>query len=353
MKNLEHINISGNEKISLISNLATMLSAGIPIIETVDSLLEDSKGNMKILLTTLRADLMQGKRIYITFARFPLVFDSVTTNIIRASEEAGTLDVALTDLKANMKKDMEFNDKIRGALIYPIFIGVVFVAVMLVILIVVIPKISTVFTSLGEALPLPTQILIASSNFLLKNTLWAIIATGVICLVIYYFFKTQKRMIIRFFLTMPYISGLGKQIDVSRFTRSLYLLLNAGIPIGNAMQLSERVVNKKEVLEAIQHCRQMVVSGRTLSQGFKDYKNIFPSIIIKITEAGEKSGSLDKSMQDASDYLDYQVSNALRTATALIEPAMLVIVGILIGGMMLAIIAPMYSLISNVSNTAH
>lgn len=350
MRKLENISISANEKITLISNLSTMLSAGIPIIETVDSLLEDSKGHLRIFLETLRADLMQGKRIYTTFAHFPKIFDTVTTNIIRASEEAGTLDVALNDLRVTLKKDMEFSDRIRSALIYPVFISVVFVAVMLVILIVVIPKVSTVFSSLAVTLPLPTQLLLFASNFLLKNTLLAIISTVVFFGVIYFFLKTKKKLIISMLLSLPYVSNLGKQVDIARFTRSLYLLLNAGIPIGSAMQLSEAVVNKKEVLVAIQHSRQLVVSGSNLSQGFKDYKNIFPSIIIKITEAGEKSGSLDKSMQDASEYLDYQVSNTLKTVTALIEPAMLVIVGVLIGGMMLAIIAPMYGLISNVSN---
>ncbi len=350
MKKLKNISISGNEKIGLISNLATMLSAGIPIIETVDSLLEDSKGHMRILLETLRADLMQGKRIYTTFERFPKIFDSVMVNIIRASEEAGTLDVALNDLRINLKKDMEFNDRIRSALIYPIFIAFVFVGVMLVILIVVMPKISTVFKSLNTPLPLPTKMLIASSDFLVNNTLTAVAISAVIIGFFYLLFKTQKKLFTKALLSLPYISQLGKEIDIARFTRSLYLLLNAGIPIGNAIQLSEAVVNKHEVLLAIQHSRQLVISGRDLSQGFKDYKKVFPSIIIKITEAGEKSGSLDKAMQDASEYLDYQVANTLKTVTALIEPAMLVVVGILIGGMMLAIIAPMYSLIANISN---
>jgi len=350
MKNIANITISGNEKIGLISNLATMLGAGIPIIETVDSLLEDSKGHMKIFLEALRADLMQGKRIYTTFERFPKIFDNVTANIIRASEEAGTLDTTLNDLRINMKKDMEFTDKIRSALIYPIFISFVFIGVMLVILIVVMPKIATVFKSLGTTLPLPTQMLINSSDFLIHNTLLAIGITICVLASFYFLFKTQKRLIVSTLLSLPYISKLGKEIDVARFTRSLYLLLNAGIPIGNAMELSEAVINKREVLVAIQHSRQLVVSGRNLSQGFKDYKAIFPGMIIKITEAGEKSGTLDKSMQDASEYLDYQVSSTLKTVTALIEPAMLVIVGILIGGMMLSIIAPMYSLIANVSN---
>lgn len=347
---LEQVSISNNDKITLVSNLSTMLSAGIPIIESVDSLLEDSKGHMKIVLETLRADLMQGKRVYMSFSRFPKIFDNVTTNLIRASEEAGTLDVSLNDLKVNLKKEMEFNDKIRGAMIYPVFILVVFFSVMIVILVVVVPKISTVFGSLKITLPVPTQIMIVLSDFLIHNTIVAIIVSVTFASCVIYLVRTRKKALIRLLLSLPYVSKLGRAIDIARFTRSLYLLLNAGVPIGGALQLSESVVNKQEVLTAIQHSRQLVLSGKKLSQGFKDYKNVFPSIVIKITEAGEKSGSLDKSMQDASEYLDYQVSETLKTVTALIEPVMLVFVGVLIGGMMVAIIAPMYGLISQISN---
>ena len=347
---LADVSISTNEEINLISNMATMLGAGIPIIEVIDSLLEDSKGHLKIVLETLRADLMQGKRIYTSFARFPRIFDNVTINLIRASEEAGTLDVSLEDLKINIQKQMEFNDRIRGAMIYPIFILFVFVSVMIVILIVVIPKISTVFTSLKMTLPLPTQIMIVASNFLIQNTIEAVSSAIFLVGIIIYMIKTKKKFLVGMLLSLPYISKLGKDIDIARFTRSLYLLLNAGLPIGSALALAGSVANKKDVSVAIEHSRQVVLAGKSLSEGFKAYKNIFPSMIIKITEAGEKSGSLDKSMQDASEYLDYQVSQTLKTVTALIEPIMLVVVGILIGGMMMAIIAPMYGMISQVSN---
>ncbi len=347
---LANLSISTNEEINLISNMATMLRAGIPIIEVIDSLLEDSKGQLKIVLETLRADLMQGKRIYTSFSRFPKIFDNVTINLIRASEEAGTLDVSLEDLKINIQKQMEFNDQIRGAMIYPVFILFVFFSVMIVILIVVIPKISTVFSSLGTTLPLPTQMMIVASNFLIKNTIEAISFAILISAFILYMIRKHKKFLIRMLLSLPYISKLGKDIDIARFTRSLYLLLNSGLPIGSALALAGSVVNKKEVAEAIEHSRQVVLAGKSLSEGFKAYKNIFPSMIIKITEAGEKSGSLDTSMQDASVYLDYQVAQTLKTVTALIEPVMLVVVGILIGGMMLAIIAPMYGMISQISN---
>src|SRR5260221_7202848 len=146
------ITISASDKLNLLSNISTMMSAGIPIIETVDSLLDEAKGNPRKILQQLKEDLMQGKHIYSSFALFPRAFDKVTINIIRASEEAGTLDTTLKDLRAQIQKDMEFTDRIRGALTYPLFIFVVFIAIMLLILLVVIPKISTVFLHLHVVL---------------------------------------------------------------------------------------------------------------------------------------------------------------------------------------------------------
>src|SRR5580692_2413217 len=166
-----NITISSSDKIALISNLHTMLAAGIPILETIDSLLEDSKGTQKKLLQTLRQDLGQGQHMYVTFAKFPKIFDKVTVSIIKSAEESGTLDTTLSDLKINIKKEIEFNDRIRSALIYPFFILIVFVVVMTVILVVVIPKIATVFTQLNVTLPLPTKILIFLSDALLTYTI--------------------------------------------------------------------------------------------------------------------------------------------------------------------------------------
>ncbi len=345
----DNLSLSSNDKITLVSNLSTMLSAGIPILEAVDSLLEDAKKNVKKVLDTLRNDLVQGKPVYSSFAKFPNVFDKVIINIIKASEEAGTLDVTLKDLKDTIKRDIEFNDRLKSAMIYPLFIIGVFIGVMLMILIVVIPKITTVFASLKVALPLPTKVLLAMSNAILNYPVYTIAGTIVFTALIIIIFKTKRLLLTRIFLTFPIISGLAKKIDIMRFTRSFYLLLNAGIPITTALTLSEEVVMKKEIGAAIHRAREMVVSGKKLSAGFKEHRSVFPSIMIKITEAGERSGSLDKSMQDVFEYLSYEVDKALRTATALIEPIMIVFIGVLIGGIMLSIIAPMYSLISQVA----
>lgn len=346
--NPESLRLSTAEKLGLISNLATMLSAGIPILEVVDSLLEDAKGSQKKLLESLKADLSQGSHVSDAFSRFPKIFDKITVNLIKASEEAGTLDVTLTDLKASIKKDAEFMDKIKGALTYPVLIFFVFAGVLVMILVVVVPKISGVFLRLNVALPLPTQILIGMSQILTKYTIFVVIGIALLIAGVFFLYREKKRAFLHLLFMLPLVSTLAKQIDLTRFSRSLFLLLNAGIPIAAALELAQEVVVKREVSEAIAHCKEVVLGGSELSDGLKFAKNIFPNIMIKITEAGEKSGSLDKSMQDVSEYLDYQVDKTLKTLTTLLEPLMLIFVGVLVGGMMLAIIAPIYGLIGQV-----
>ncbi len=344
----ERASLSNNDKITLISNMATMLSAGIPILEAVDSLLDGSKGGQKLILDTLKDDLVQGKRVHTTFSKFPRIFDKVTVNIVKASEEAGTLNVTLKDIITILKKDIEFNDKIRSALVYPVFILFVFIGVLIMILTVVVPKIATVFRRMNVELPVPTQVMIFLSDLILNYTIQLILAVVIIGSLFIFFYKRKKRFILNIFFSLPYVSRLAREIDLTRFSRSMYLLLTAGIPITSALELSQEVVLKKEVNKAIIHSKDAVISGKKISEGFKDFKGVFPNVMIKIVEAGEKTGSLDKSMQDSSDYLDYQVSSTVKLVTALIEPVMLVFVGVMVGGMMLAIIAPIYSLVGQV-----
>ncbi|HSW48211.1 MAG TPA: type II secretion system F family protein [Candidatus Saccharimonadales bacterium] len=348
MSNIKNLTIGSKDKIGLISNLHTMLAAGIPILETVDSLLEDAKGNPRKLLLALRADLVEGQHVAVTFAKFPRIFDKVTVNIIKASEEAGTLDTTLKDIKDNIKRDIEFNNKIKGALIYPMFIMAVFFAVLIMILVVVVPKISTVFLRMNVPLPLPTKIMIYMSDALLKNTFPVILGLGLSIFTLVYLYKRNKRAFVSILISFPVISSMAQKIDLTRFTRSLYLLLGAGIPITSALELTQEVVAKKEMQTAIKHAKEIVFAGKKLSQGLKDNKRLIPSIMIKIIEAGERTGTLDKSMQDVAEYLDYEVSNSLKTLTALIEPLLLVVVGVMVGGMMMAIISPIYGLVGQI-----
>lgn len=344
----ENITLSNNDKLGLLSDLGTMLSAGIPLLESVEALLDDAKGNQKKLLEVLRDDLTQGKHVYFTFSKFPNVFTRVVVSIIKASEEAGTLDITLKDLKDNLKKDMEFADKVRSALIYPLFIVFVFLAVLLMILIVVVPKISSVFSRMNVVLPVPTRIMIFVSDLLINQTIPTVLSLTVFGFIIVFLYKKKKKFLLNLIAKLPIVSTLTKDIDLTKFSRNFYLLLNAGIPITSALELTENVVVNREIEVGLRQAKEAVASGRKLSEGFKGNRKIFPSIMIRITEAGERSGSLDKSMAEISDFLDYQVSTKLKTTTALLEPLMLVVIGVLVGGMMLAIIAPIYGLIGQV-----
>lgn len=341
----ENLTLSTNDKLAMISNLATMLKAGIPILEAVESLKEDSKANQKKVLDCLSEDLVQGKGVNFSFARFPKIFDKVTVNIIKAAEDAGTLDTTLADLKSSIKRDIEFNDRIKEAMIYPMLIMAVFVGISLMILTFVIPKISTVFSSMSIDMPLITKIMIFMSDIILKQTIPLIVSLVILILLVVLIFKKQKRNIINLFTKLPYISDLSKKIDVTRFARTLYLLLSSGIPITSALVLTEEVVMRKDVSRAIAHLSEIVLSGKKISVGLKDHKKIFPTILIKIAEAGEKTGTLDKAMQEASEYMDYEVAGSLKTVTTLIEPLMLILVGIAVGGMIMSIISPIYGMV--------
>ena len=343
--NAKNITISDNEKVSLFSTLSTMINAGIPILETVDSIADGSKGNTKKVIESIREDITQGKSLSVAFSKFPSVFNKVTINVIKASEEAGTLDVVLKDLKSQLQKDMEFINNVKSAVTYPLVILVLFMAVLMIILVVVVPKIATVFIQLRVKLPLPTKILIFMSDTVLHYPIPLLIGLALIVGGFMLLFRYKKSIILGFIFSLPLVSRLIKEIDLVRFSRSMYLLLNSGITITSALALVEGTVMRKDIAKAIAIGQETVLSGKKISDAFKDKKTIFPVIVVKIIEAGEKTGTLEKSMQEIAEYMDYQVNSTLKTVISLLEPLMLVFVGILVGAMMMSIITPIYGLI--------
>ncbi len=345
-----NLKISNSEKLSLFSTLSTMISAGIPILEVIDSLLEDSKGNSKKIIQSVRDDLVQGESLSTAFSKFPATFNKVTINVIKAAEEAGTLEVVLNDLKDQLQKDMEFIDNVKSAVTYPIVIFFLFLAVMVLILVEVMPKIATVFISLNVKLPLPTQILIFMSNILIRDTIPFLLGLFLVFLIVYLIIKFKSHWITNILFSLPVVSTLIREIDLTRFSRNMYLLLSSGITITSALTLVEDVVMRKDMRKIILEAQEIVQSGKKLSEAFKGKKSAFPGLAIKIIEAGERTGTLDKSMQEIGEFMDYQVSSTLKTLISLLEPLMLVVVGVLVGGMMMSIIGPIYGLISTVGN---
>lgn len=342
------IKLSAKEKIQLLSNLGTMLAAGIPILECINSLLEESKNDTKKILTTVKDDLQAGQVLHQSFSKFPRTFDMVTVNLIKAAEKAGTLETALKDIKEGIQKEMEFADKIKSALMYPVFVLFVFIGVMLMMLIVVIPRISRVFTRLKADLPLPTKAMIFASDILIHQWQWVLVVLGLTAVVFALLIRYQRQLFVSALTSLPYVSGLVKQIDTTRFARSMYLLLNSGLPIVSALELSQEVMTKKEMRKLVENARKMVMDGKRFSEGLRSKQKHMSGMTVKLIEVGERSGTLTQSMKDVSNSLDYEVTRNLQTATALLEPIMLVFVAVIVGGMMMSIIGPIYGLISNV-----
>lgn len=341
--------LSPKDKQALVANLGTMLNSGIPILEAIDTLLSDSKGASRKVLELFKQSLSDGRPISHAMQKAPRVFDPVTVNLIQAAEAAGTLEEALHDLSESIKRDMAFTDQIRSSLLYPAFVFGIFVLVLLVILVFVVPRIGQVFLGLRVQLPAPTLVLIAASNFLLKFYPYLLAGLAVTVAGLVFLLRTRRRFILNALLNLPLLTRLGRLIDLTRFTRSMNQLLRAGVPVAEALELSMRVVTKREIAQAIEHMQRAVAAGKSLSEGVRASRGVIPPIMVRILDTAERTGTLEKTMQEMSDYCETQVSRMLKTITTLIEPVLIVLIAVLVGGMMLAIIAPIYNIIGQVN----
>jgi len=347
--NQNRVRVSVKDKMQLFGNLSTMLKAGIPILESVEALLEETKGNTQQVLETIKEDLQAGKIINESLAKYPESFDKVTVNLIKAAEEAGTLEVALRDLQESLKKEMEFSDKVKSSLMYPAFVLVVFIGMMIVMMVMVIPKMSQVFRRMKMDLPLATRIMFAASDGLM-NHYWIVIGVIATLLVgIGLFYHFNRRLVANIIFSLPVLSSLMRDIDLTKFTRSISLLLGSGIPIVKALELTEDTIIKKDLRELLVNARERIKAGDKFTTGLRTEKQLISGVLIKLIEVGERTGTLDSSMKDVATMMDYEVTKRLQKATSLLEPLMLVFVGLSVGGVMITIIGPIYGLISSVS----
>lgn len=333
------------EKLSLFSSLATMVAAGIPILESANSLLEETNGNQKAFLTFLIKNLEQGKKIADTLQKFPASFDPATVSVIRAAEESGKLEEALKDITINFKKQAAFNEKINSALMYPVLVLIVFFGVMILILTVVMPRVADVFKRLDIDLPLITRILIFLSDILVNNTAVFLFSLVVFVVGGFLIFKWKGSKVKAYILQLPGLRKFGQQVDLAQFSRTLALVLGAGIPITDALKMAHSILLSPQISKAVAIAVESVNSGRSLTDGLQKSPGLFPAVMKRMIESGERSGSLEKSMQEAADYFEEKVEQNVKQMTTLLEPILLVVIGVLVGGMMLAILTPIYGLI--------
>jgi len=346
---MSNIHLSGKDRLSLFTDLSTMLTAGIPILETVESLEEDSTGGIKRVLKELHKTLVNGEPLSQGLSRFPNAIDPVTVNTIRAAETGGTLEATLQDLVKTMKKELAFSDSLRMAMLYPAFIGVIFMGIIILMLTFVVPKIAQVFSGMRIEMPLITKIMIVMSNFFIAH--WPVITVGAIGMGVgvYALIQANRRAMIRLMLSLPGLHQLGLNIDLARLTRSFGLVVRAGLPLEETLSLSKRVVNKPQILKVVEHMEQNVGQGKALGDGLKDFHKVVPPIMARSITTAESSGTLEQTMQNLAEYFDDQVAGSLKAVSSMIEPILIVVIGVMVGSLMITIIAPIYNMISQIS----
>jgi type II secretory pathway component PulF len=346
-----HVQLSGKDKLALFTDMSTMLTAGIPILDIIESLRHDARGDTKVIVAALHRSLVNGEPLSHGMAAFPRTFDPVTLNTMRAAEIGGTLEETLQDIVRTLKKELAFSDTIHTAMIYPAFIGVVFLAIILLMLTFVIPRISEVFSSLRVTMPPVTRLMIAMSNFFVANWIPVIVVTLLIAAGMTAFVRANSRAIIRLILMLPGLRRLGTNIDLARMTRSFALLIRTGIPLDEALVLSKRVVRKPEILRAIEHMQRNIDAGRSLGSDLRATQPVIPPIMARSIETAESSGTLEQTLQNLAEYFDEQVADSVKAASALLEPVIIVVIGVMVGALMVTIIAPIYNMISQISST--
>ena len=324
----------------------------IPIIEALETINQDSTNkHLNSITEGAITDLQRGRSLSETLRKFPRDFDKVFLASLEAGEASGKLDEVLFQLSENIKSDIELSQSVKNSLLYPALVVTVLIIVLSSMFVFVIPKVANVFTGLNIPLPLPTVILITFSNFFNKFLLY-IIATVVILLSFIFFGVRSgflKPYLFKLVTLIPILNSFFKKVDLARFARTFSLLLNSGVAIIEALNLSTHVVNNELLARDIGAVKNDISEGEFLSASLRKYKRSFPALLARLVSSGEKSGKLDKSLSDFYDFYQRQIRVDIKNFTTLLEPVLLVIIGIAIGGIILAIIAPIYQLIGQIT----
>ncbi len=343
------LKIKGKDRLEMLSDITTMLKSGIPILDAVISLEKDSRGNVKKVLRALKNGLYNGESLAKIFGKFPLIFDDITINLIRAAESGGTLETTMQDIVDTGKKELNFSDQLRNTMIYPLFVLVVFVGIVILVLAFVMPHVSKVFESINAHMPLITRVMLAASAFFVKYWIPIIIAFVLLVTLLVIFFKTHKRMLVRLTMSLPFLHKLGRNIDYARFMRSFGLLMRAGVPILEALKLSEPIVQKKDTSEVVHQMSKDVANGKPLAASLVDDGATVPAVMERSLKTAEESGTLDEALQNLAEYFDDQVASSLKVIGSIVEPVMIVVVGAMVGTLMISVIAPVYGMIGQLT----
>ena len=327
---------------------STMINAGLPLIQCLDLLAqqEENKVFAKII-RAIKDDIEGGTSLTDALKKYPKVFDDLFVNLIAAGEAGGMLDIILGRLSDYLEKAMKLKKRVKGAMTYPAAVLFISFGVVALLLIKVIPVFQKMFEGMGGQLPGPTAMLIAASEFAQSYFFVIIIIPVVTYIAFNRFYKTEKGRLLldSLVLKAPVFGPLLKKVAVAKFSRTLSTMMSSGVPILEGLSIVSKTSGNKVVENALLKTRQSISEGRTIAEPLAE-TGIFPSMVVQMIAVGEATGALDTMLAKIADFYDDEVDTAVDAMTALLEPIMMVFIGGIVGGMIIAMYLPIFKLAS-------
>ena len=331
--------------------IATMMASGVPMVQSFDIIGSgQTNPRMKKMIFDIKADIEGGSSLHEAISKHPAQFDELYRNLVKAGEGAGVLDTVL-DTVATYKERIEaIKGKIKKALFYPIAVIAVALIVCSILLIFVIPQFEDVFKGFGADLPAFTQLLVELSRFMVSY--WWLVLLGVVAAVFAFITALKRsqsfaRLFDRFLLKMPVIGQIMHQSAISRFARTLALTFKAGVPLVEALETVGGATGSMVYAEAVARIRQDVAVGYTLNMSMKQV-DLFPPMVVQMIAIGEEAGALDTMLFKVAEFYEQEVNNAVDAMASLIEPFIMVIIGVLVGSMVIGMYLPIFKLAATV-----
>ncbi|WP_446008553.1 type II secretion system F family protein [Candidatus Electrothrix sp.] len=338
--------VTGKDIVVFTRQLSTMIDAGLPLVQSLQILSKQQENpTFKRALLEIVNDVETGTTLADGMRKHPKVFDPLFANMIEAGEVGGILDTILGRLAAFKEKSMALQKKIKGAMTYPVICLGIAILILAVILIFVIPVFEEMFASMGGALPTPTQIVVDMSEFAKANFLYIIMAGFVVSFLFKKYYATEKGKlkIDGLLLHAPVAGILIRKVAVAKFTRTLSTMLESGVPILDALQVVAKTAGNKVIEQAVFHVADSIAEGRPIAEPLEE-SGVFPNMVVQMINVGESVGALDAMLSKIADFYDEEVDQAVENLTAMIEPFMMVFLGGTIGGLVVAMYLPIFTM---------
>jgi len=330
---------------------STMIDAGLPIIQCFDILhAQESNPTFKKILKEIKESIESGSTMADSLRKYPNEFDDLFVNMVAAGEAGGILDVILQRISGYMEKTAKLKAQVKGALTYPIVTLIIAGVVLAVILVFVIPVFQDMFSSFGSELPVFTQMVVDASDFAKANIFYIIIAIAVFIFAFRRIGKTERgrEIIDEWVLKLPVFGMLLRKVAVAKFTRTMGTMLSSGVAILEALEIVARTSGNKTIEKSIFNVRSGISEGRTMAEPLTE-SGVFPAMVCQMISVGESTGALDTMLGKIADFYDEEVDQAVEILTSLIEPFMLVFLGVTIGGLVIAMYLPIFKMAGSIS----